>query len=53
MILVDTSVWVRHFRIGVRPLSSLLEENDVLSHPVVIGELAVGIWPSATRRWLA
>lgn len=42
MILVDTSVWVDHLR-GEEPhLVSLLSENKVLGHPMVIGELACG-----------
>lgn len=42
MILVDTSVWVEHFRSGVGELPELLEESQVLIHPFVIGELACG-----------
>ena len=42
MILVDTSVWVQHFRSGMPALSSLLVEGRVVMHPFVIGELALG-----------
>ena len=42
MILVDTSVWVDHFRTGVAELPPLLDQGLVLSHPFVIGELACG-----------
>jgi len=42
MILVDTSVWVDHFRSKSNDLSALLENNRVLIHPLVIGELACG-----------
>lgn len=42
MTLVDTSVWVDHFRRGNRTLVSLLESDQVLSHPFVVGELACG-----------
>lgn len=42
MILVDTSVWVDHLR-GEEPhLVSLLSENQVFRHPMIIGELACG-----------
>ena len=42
MILVDTSVWVDHFR-NVEPhLQDLLTSRQVLCHPFVIGELALG-----------
>lgn len=42
MILVDTSVWVDHLRYGNPALISLLEDEHVLTHPFVIGELACG-----------
>ena len=40
MILVDTSVWVKHLRNGLPRLATLLQEGAVLIHPWVIGELA-------------
>ena len=42
MILVDTSVWVEHFRAGSDRLRSLLLDEQVLCHPFVVGELACG-----------
>lgn len=42
MILVDTSVWVAHFREGVSRLIQLLDEALVVAHPFVVGELACG-----------
>ncbi|MAE69282.1 MAG: VapC toxin family PIN domain ribonuclease [Gemmatimonadetes bacterium] len=42
MILVDTSVWIDHLRLGEEELERLLGEGRVLSHPFVIGELACG-----------
>ena len=42
MILVDTSVWVSHFRVGNSELKQLLNDGDVISHPLIIGELACG-----------
>jgi predicted nucleic acid-binding protein len=42
MILVDTSVWVQHFRRGMHDFSSALKAERILIHPVVIGELAIG-----------
>lgn len=42
MILVDTSVWIDHFRVGDTRLARLLENGLVLAHPFVIGELALG-----------
>ena len=42
MVLVDTSVWIDHLRHGDPALASALEEGNVLTHPLVIGELACG-----------
>ena len=42
MVLVDTSVWIEHLRYGDETLARLLEGNQVLTHPFVIGELACG-----------
>lgn len=42
MILVDTSVWIGHLRAADARLIALLERNEVLCHPFVIGELAMG-----------
>ena len=40
MILVDTSVWIDHLRRSEHELREQLSANNVLTHPVVIGELA-------------
>ena len=40
MVLVDTSVWISHFRGDGGRLSSLLNQGLVATHPFVIGELA-------------
>jgi predicted nucleic acid-binding protein len=42
MILVDTSIWVDHLRSGNPLLISMLERGQVLAHPSVVGELALG-----------
>jgi predicted nucleic acid-binding protein len=43
MILVDTSIWVDHFRNGNARLSDLLNDQQVLMHPFIIGELSLGL----------
>ena len=42
MVLVDTSVWVLHLRLGKTGLEKLLNDGDVVCHPLIIGELACG-----------
>ncbi len=42
MILVDTSVWIQHFRENERTLARCLSDGLVLMHPFIAGELACG-----------
>lgn len=42
MILVDTSIWIDHFYTGVPSLVELLQQEKVLLHPFIVGELACG-----------
>jgi len=42
VILVDTSIWIDHFRTGDSKLTALLQDSQVLAHPWVTGELALG-----------
>jgi predicted nucleic acid-binding protein len=42
MVIVDTSVWVSHFREGNGELANLLIEGKVICHSFIIGELACG-----------
>jgi predicted nucleic acid-binding protein len=42
LILADTSVWVNHFRRGDALLAERLERGEILMHPLVLGELALG-----------
>lgn len=49
MTLVDTSVWVRHFRLVNAKLLALLDEESVGVHPFVTGEIACGNLGSRDR----
>jgi predicted nucleic acid-binding protein len=40
MVLVDTAIWIDHFNFSDRKLEYLLNENDVATHPFILGELA-------------
>lgn len=42
MILVDTSVWIEHFKQPIAVLEDLARREHILGHPFVTGELAVG-----------
>ena len=51
-VLIDTSVWVAHFRERNAILSELVLRDDGLVHPMVLGELACGTPPSPRARTL-
>jgi predicted nucleic acid-binding protein len=42
MVLVDTSIWISHFKHNNPHLKKLLMEESVSCHPIIIGELACG-----------
>ena len=52
MVLVDTSVWVNHFRRPNAVLAELMVLDRVLTHPLVVGELACGTPPEPRLRTL-
>ncbi len=41
-ILIDTNIWIEHFRSANKEVSGLLEAGRVVMHPFIIGELALG-----------
>jgi predicted nucleic acid-binding protein len=45
-VLVDTSVWVAHFRQRNDVLASLLDLDLVMVHPLILGEIACGTPPN-------
>ena len=42
MILVDTSIWIDHLRFPDQLLGRLITLDQVLIHPLVIGEISMG-----------
>lgn len=42
MIILDTSIWVEHFRRGDPRLANLIENDEIVLHPYVHGELLLG-----------
>lgn len=42
MILADTSVWIDHLRSGSKEMRSLLERGQIVMHPFIVAELALG-----------
>lgn len=42
MILVDTSIWIDHFRYDDSELRKIINDDQLLCHPFVVTELALG-----------
>ncbi len=49
MILADTSIWIDHLRSGNSEMRRLLSEGQVVTHPFIIAELALGSLRHRTR----
>lgn len=45
MIVVDTSIWVDHFRRPEPALAQLIADGDIALHPFTFGELLLGGLP--------
>lgn len=52
-VLVDTSVWVSHFRSRNTVLVELVELDLALTHPMILVELACGTPPAPRRQTLS
>lgn len=51
-VLVDTSVWVAHFRHANDALVDLIERDRILGHPMVLAEIACGTPPGPREQTL-
>ena len=51
-VLLDTSVWVAHFRRTNVTLVDLIERDRVLGHPMVLAEIACGTPPGPREKTL-
>jgi hypothetical protein len=51
-VLIDTSVWVDHFRHGNDVLVDLISQDRALTHPMVILEIACGTPPAPRAQTL-
>ncbi len=49
MILADTSIWIDHFRSSDPELIRRLNTDEIVMHPFVAGELALGPLPDRVR----
>jgi predicted nucleic acid-binding protein len=49
LILADTSVWIDHFRSNNQELRKLLSGGQIVIHPFIIAELALGALKERAR----
>jgi predicted nucleic acid-binding protein len=49
LILADTSVWIDHLRSGNKELHNQLSRGQIVIHPFIIAELALGSLKERTR----
>lgn len=42
LILIDTNIWIEHFKSENKEVSALLEAERVVMHPFIVAELALG-----------
>jgi len=42
LILADTSIWIDHLRSGNKEMGKRLNQRDIVIHPLIIAELALG-----------
>lgn len=52
-VLIDTSVWVDHFRNSNDPLINLIETDSALIHPMILVEIACGTPPAPRTQTLS
>ncbi len=41
-VIADSNVWIHHWRETNRLLEGMVEDGEILTHPLIIGELAMG-----------
>jgi predicted nucleic acid-binding protein len=49
LILADTSVWIDHLRSGNKEMRGHLDQGQIVIHPFVIAELALGSLKERTK----
>jgi predicted nucleic acid-binding protein len=49
LILADTSIWIDHLRSGNKEMRKLLNQGQIVIHPFIIAELALGSLQERTK----
>jgi predicted nucleic acid-binding protein len=50
MILADTSIWVDHLRSGNAEMEKLLSAGQIMMHPFIVAEIALGSLHNRRKR---
>jgi predicted nucleic acid-binding protein len=48
-LILDTSVWIEHFKKGNQKVTHLLKTEEIVIHPFILGELTLGQFDLKTR----
>jgi predicted nucleic acid-binding protein len=49
LILADTSIWIDHLRFGNKEMRRYLDQGQIVVHPFIIAELALGSLKDRTK----
>jgi len=49
LILADTSVWIDHLRSGNKEMRRHLDQGQIVIHPFIVAELALGSFKERTK----
>ena len=49
MILADTSIWIDHLRSGNKEMRRHLDQGQIVIHPFIVAELALGSLKERTK----
>jgi predicted nucleic acid-binding protein len=49
LILADTSIWIDHLRAGNKEMGKRLNQGDIVIHPLIVAELALGSLRERTK----
>jgi predicted nucleic acid-binding protein len=50
-ILIDTNIWINHFKARHESVIKVLRNEEILIHPLILGELHLGIFNNRVERF--
>ncbi len=49
-ILIDTNIWIQHFKTKQESIIKILHNEEIVSHPLILGELHLGVYNNPSER---